>query len=246
MRSLIAGNWKMHGTFAWAQDQVRKLVRNAANGVPCDVLVCPPATLLAEVTGSLRDTGIMTGAQDCHHETHGSFTGDIAAAMLADLGCSHVLVGHSERRTAHGESNEEVMKKAAAAHRAGLVTIVCIGENRHERQAGKAFDATAEQLERSLPAGATQANTIVAWEPVWAIGTGDTAAPGDVVAMHRFLKGKLAARLGDCVRLLYGGSVNPSNCADLLAIDTVDGLLVGGASLDADRFWKVATFGAGE
>ncbi len=244
MRSLIAGNWKMHGTRAWARGQVRKLADNAANGLPCDVLVCPPATLLGEVTGSLRDTGILAGAQDCHHETHGAFTGDIAATMLAELGCSHVLVGHSERRTAHRESSEDVMRKAAAAHRAGLVAIVCIGENRHERQAGKAFETTADQLTRSLPVGATQANTIVAWEPVWAIGSGDTAAPGDVVVMHRFLKDKLAAMLGDRVRLLYGGSVTPSNSGELLAIESVDGLLVGGASLDADRFWQIVTLGA--
>ena len=182
--------------------------------------------------------------QDCHHATHGAFTGDIAATMLADLGCSHVLVGHSERRTTHRESSHDVRRKAVAAHQAGLVAIVCIGEDRDERRAGKAFDTAAGQLARSLPADATAANTVIAWEPVWAIGTGDTASAADVVAMHRFLKQQLIALLGHGVRVLYGGSVNPSNARELLAIESVDGLLVGGASLDPDRFWQIATEGA--
>lgn len=231
----------MHGTLAWARNQTRRLAEKARNGLPCDVLVCPPATLLNTVAGPLRDAGILVGAQDCHHETHGAFTGDIAASMLADLGCSHVLVGHSERRTAHRESSRNVRRKAAAAHQAGLVAIICIGEDREERRAGKAFDTAAGQLTRSLPADATAANTVIAWEPVWAIGTGDTASAADVVAMHRFLKQQLIALLGDGVRLLYGGSVNPSNSRELLAIEPVDGLLVGGASLDPDRFWQIAT-----
>lgn len=243
MRSLIAGNWKMHGTLAWAQDQAGRLAAKAGNGLPCDVLVCPPATLLNTVAGPLRDAGILVGAQDCHHETHGAFTGDIAAAMLADLGCSHVLVGHSERRTTHRESSHDVRRKAVAAHQAGLVAIICIGEDRDERRAGKAFETTAGQLTRSLPAEATAANTVIAWEPVWAIGTGETANAADVVAMHRFLKQQLIALLGDGVRLLYGGSVNPSNSRELLAIEPVDGLLVGGASLDPDGFWQIATDG---
>ncbi|MCE2519071.1 MAG: triose-phosphate isomerase [Alphaproteobacteria bacterium] len=244
MRSLIAGNWKMHGTLAWAEDQARRLAEKARNGLPCDVLVCPPATLLNSVAGLLRDTGILVGAQDCHHETHGAYTGDIAATMLADLGCSHVLVGHSERRTSHGEGSRDVRKKAKAAHQAGLVAIICIGENRDERRAGKAFDTAADQLARSFPVSATAANTVIAWEPVWAIGTGDTANAADVLAMHRFLKQQLMARLGEGVRLLYGGSVNPSNSRELLAIEPVDGLLIGGASLDPDRFWQIATDGA--
>ncbi len=243
MRSLIAGNWKMHGTVAWAGDQTARLAEKAADGLPCDVLVCPPATLLATVAGPMRQAGILVGAQDCHHETHGAFTGDIAAPMLADLGCSHVLAGHSERRTTHRESSDDVRKKAMAAHHAGLVAIVCIGENRDERRAGKAFDTAQDQLVRSLPAAATAANTAIAWEPVWAIGTGETASAEDVLAMHRFLKQQLKARLGDGVRLLYGGSVNPSNSRALLAIEPVDGLLIGGASLDADSFWQIVSEG---
>ena len=244
MRSLIAGNWKMHGTLAWARDQARRLAEMAENGLPCDVLICPPATLLNTVAEPLRDAGILVGAQDCHHATHGAFTGDIAASMLADLGCSHVLVGHSERRTIHRESSHDVRRKAAAAHQAGLVAIICIGEDRDERKSGKAFDTAAGQLTRSLPADATAANTVIAWEPVWAIGTGDTASAADVAAMHRFLKQQLIALLGDGVRILYGGSVNPSNSRELLAIEPVDGLLVGGASLEPDRFWQIATEGA--
>ena len=244
MRSLIAGNWKMHGTLAWAGDQARRLAEKTRNGLPCDVLVCPPVTLLGALSGPLRDAGILLGAQDCHHETHGAFTGDIAASMLVDLGCSHVLVGHSERRSLHRESSHDVRKKAMAAHQAGLVAIICIGENRNERREGKAFDTTANQLACSLPAGATAANTVIAWEPVWAIGTGDTASAADVLAMHRFLKQQLMALLGDGVRLLYGGSVNPSNSRELLAIEQVDGLLIGGASLDPDRFWQIAADGA--
>ena len=244
MRSLIAGNWKMHGTLAWAGDQARRLAERTRNGLPCDVLVCPPATLLGTVAEPLRDAGILLGAQDCHHETHGAFTGDIAATMLADLGCSHVLVGHSERRSLHRESSDDVRKKAMAAHRAGLVSIICIGEDRDERRAGKAFDTAANQLARSIPSGASAANTVVAWEPVWAIGTGETASAADVRAMHRFLKQQLMALLGEGVRILYGGSVNPSNSRTLLAIEQVDGLLIGGASLDADRFWQIVTDGA--
>ena len=208
MRSLIAGNWKMHGTLAWAGDQARRLADKTRNGLPCDVLVCPPATLLGALAGPLRDAGILLGAQDCHHETSGAFTGDIAATMLADLGCSHVLVGHSERRSFHRESSHDVRRKAMAVHQAGLVAIICIGEDRNERRAGRAFDTTADQLACSLPAGATEANTIIAWEPVWAIGTGDTANAADVLAMHRFLKQQLMALVGDGVRLLYGGSVS--------------------------------------
>ncbi len=244
MRSLVAGNWKMNGTLAWARNQARRLAEMAGNGLPCDVLICPPATLLNTVAEPLRDAGILVGGQDCHHASHGAFTGDIAATMLADLGCSHVLVGHSERRTIHRESSHDVRRKAMAAHQAGLVAIVCIGEGREERRAGKAFDATAGQLAGSLPADATAANTVIAWEPVWAIGTGDTANAADVVAMHQFLKQQSSALLGDGVRVLYGGSVNPSNSRELLAIEPVDGLLVGGASLDPDTFWQIAADGA--
>ncbi len=244
MRSLIAGNWKMHGTVAWAGDQARRLAENSRNGLPCDVLVCPPVTLLGMLAGPLRDAGILLGAQDCHHETHGAFTGDVAATMLADLGCSHVLVGHSERRTCHRESSHDVRKKAMAAHQAGLVAIICIGENRNERREGRALDTVADQLARSLPAGATAANTVIAWEPVWAIGTGDTAQAADVLAMHRFLKQQSITLVDEGVRLLYGGSVNPSNSRELLDIEQVDGLLIGGASLDPDGFWQIATDGA--
>ena len=244
MRSLIAGNWKMHGTLAWGANQARSLACRAKDGLPCDVLVCPPATLLNTVAGPLSDAGILLGAQDCHHAAEGAFTGDIAAPMLVDIGCSHVLVGHSERRTSHQESSHDVMKKAMAAHQAGLVAIICVGEDRDERRAGRARDAVARQLARSLPVEVTATNTVIAWEPIWAIGTGETASAADVLAMHGFLKERATAQLGEGVRVLYGGSVNPANARELLAIDPVDGLLVGGASLDPDRFWSIITEGA--
>ena len=237
----------MHGMLADTSARAGRLREHALAGLPCDVLICPPSTMLGVVSRLVRDSGILLGGQDCHGGQSGAFTGDIAAAMLADLGCSHVLAGHSERRRNHGETDHNVRRKAAAAHRAGLVAIVCMGEDGKQRRAGMAFDVVESQLKNSLPEGATAANTIVAWEPVWAIGTGETATPADVSIMHRFLKEALAGRLGDearDMRLLYGGSVNSANAGELLAIEDVDGMLVGGASLDVDHFWHIVECGS--
>ena len=247
MRSLIAGNWKMHGTLAESSARAGRLREHALGGLPCDVLICPPATVLGVLARSLRDCGILVGGQDCHAEAGGAFTGDIAAAMLADLGCSHVLVGHSERRRGHAETDGDVCRKAAAAHAAGLVAIVCLGEDRNARQAGLAYDVVRGQLRNSLPESVTAKNTIVAWEPVWAIGSGDTATPADAAPMHRAIRGELVDRFGGegaAIRLLYGGSVNSGNAGQLLDIADVDGALVGGASLDPDGFWRIVRCGS--
>ncbi len=244
MRSLVVGNWKMHGLLADACERARRLGAHASGGMPCDVLICPPSTVLHPVALLLAESGIRLGGQDCHEEESGAYTGDIAAPMLADLGCSHVLLGHSERRRRHGESDRTVRSKAAAAHRAGLVAIVCVGEGGEDRRAGRAAEVVAEQVRNAIPGTASPANTIVAWEPVWAIGTGESATPEDAAAMHGVLKGVLAqCGRTDAMRLLYGGSVNDDNAGELLSIGTVDGLLVGGASLDADRFWRIVEAG---
>ena len=246
MRSLIAGNWKMNSLLVDGLERVGAIAARADGANVCDVLLCPPATLLGELAARLRESAILLGAQDCHAEVGGAFTGDVSAPMLADIGCSHVIVGHSERRRGHGETDALVAAKARAAHDAGLVAIVCLGESAEQRDAGKAGDIVREQLRRSVPPSADGSNTIVAYEPVWAIGTGDTATPDDVAAMHRTLREDLLNVLGDGgagVRLLYGGSVNAGNAVDLLAIPDVDGALVGGASLNADAFWKIVESG---
>ena len=243
MRALIAGNWKMNGLRADALERLAGFKARAAGAAPrCEVLVCPPATLIAETAAALSGTGLLVGGQDCHAEDKGAFTGDVAAAMLADLGCSHVIVGHSERRRYHHESDSVVAAKAAAAHRAGLVAIVCLGESAEERSQGRAAEVVTDQLAGSLPPSATAANTVVAYEPIWAIGTGNTATPGDVAEIHAVLRDSLCERLdgeGEALRLLYGGSVNAGNAAELLRVPHVDGALVGGASLKPDDFWAI-------
>jgi len=243
-RPLVAGNWKMNGLAADALPRVRDLVeRMAREPAPCDVLVCPPATLLAQVASATKGTALLLGGQDCHASEKGAHTGDIAAAMLADAGCRYVIVGHSERRRDHGEDDATVKAKAAAAHKAGLVAIVCLGERQEERDAGSTKAVVTRQLAGSLPEGATAANTVVAYEPVWAIGTGRTATLEQIAEVHGWLRAELAARLkgeGAGVRLLYGGSVTGANAAGILATAEVDGALVGGASLKADEFWTIA------
>lgn len=240
-RILIAGNWKMNMHAA----DGRALAEAVAGGATdvCDVLLCPPATLLATVIDAVADSGVSVGGQDCHAAASGAHTGDIAAEMLADLGCSHVIAGHSERRADHGEDDAAVRAKAEAAHRAGLVAIICVGETEAERDAGKANDVVAGQLQGSLPEGSTAASTVVAYEPVWAIGTGKTATPQDVADMH----GHIRALLPDAsmMQILYGGSVKPANAAELLALDDVDGALVGGASLKAEDFLAIAAAAPG-
>ena len=239
IRPLVAGNWKMNGVaarLAEAQAVGEALIQSTAGA---DVMICPPATLLAQMAWTLKGSKVLLGGQDCHAAASGAFTGDVSAEMLADAGATAVIVGHSERRAAHGELDRMVRAKAAAAHRAGLTAIVCVGETAGERNAGLTETVVHRQLEASLPDAATSANTVVAYEPVWAIGTGLTPTAQDVARVHAAIRQALNKRFGEegeAMRILYGGSVNPSNAAELLAIANVNGALVGGASLKASDF----------
>lgn len=235
-RPLIAGNWKMHGLKADA-GWVEAFAAAADTGA-CDVLVCPPFTLLETMGGLLSRHGLALGAQNCAEEAEGAFTGDVSAAMLADAGCSHVIVGHSERREGHAESDALVRRKALAAIEAGLVPVICVGEHRAERDSGQAVETVLAQLAGSLPdIPATQ--LVVAYEPVWAIGTGLTAGPEEAQAMHAAIRAAFPGADRDRLRILYGGSVKPGNAAALMACPDVDGALVGGASLDPDAFAQI-------
>jgi triosephosphate isomerase len=239
-RPLVAGNWKMNVA---APAEFAKMVEGARGLTAIDIMVCPPATLLAELAVAARDSPMRIGGQDCHAEPAGAFTGDIAAEMLKGAGASAVIVGHSERRTYHRETDADVRAKALAARRAGLLAIVCVGETRAEREAGRALEVVGKQLDGSLPAGATAENLVVAYEPVWAIGTGLTPTPGDVAEMHGFIRRNLAERFaaaGEGIRILYGGSVKASNAKELMGVTDVDGALIGGASLKADEFLAIA------
>jgi triosephosphate isomerase len=246
-RPLIAGNWKMNGLERPALAEIGKLSRKlkARKRVGCDVLICPPATLLAPLGRKIKDLGLQrrlaVGGQDCHGAASGAHTGDIAAEMLADAGCRYVIVGHSERRADHGESDAVVKAKAEAALRAGLTAIVCVGETLKERDAGQALRVVGRQVKGSLPAGATAKSVVVAYEPVWAIGTGRTPTAEDVAKVHAHIRKILVKSLkdGSSVRILYGGSVKASNAGELMAISNVDGALVGGASLTAADFWPI-------
>jgi triosephosphate isomerase len=246
-RPLIAGNWKMNGLRFSALAEIERLcnlVAFTAGPMPL-VAVCPPATLIGPVAAKIAERGltlrIAVGGQDCHAGESGAHTGDIAAVMLRDAGAAYCIVGHSERRADHGETSEQVAAKAAAAIAAGLTAIVCVGETLAERDAGRTIDVVGDQLAKSLPPGANAANCVVAYEPVWAIGTGRTPTVAEIAAVHDFARGRLAGREkhGSPVRLLYGGSVKPDNARDLMAIANVDGALVGGASLKAADFWPI-------
>ena len=231
MKSLIAGNWKMNGLSA-ATGEIEALLELFSGSSPDDrdVLICPPATLLAHFTTNYSDEGLMFGGQDCHSQVSGAHTGDISAAMLADAGAAYVIVGHSERRTDHGESDALVNEKAQAALRAGVTPIICVGESKAQRDAGLALKVVEDQLRGSLPQ--TQETLVVAYEPIWAIGTGVTPTSDDIVEMHAHIR----EICGIETRLLYGGSVKPSNAKEILALANVNGALVGGASLKADDF----------
>jgi triosephosphate isomerase len=241
MRPLVAGNWKMNG-LASSLGELAALKDALARQAPaCDVLVCPPATLIAQAAWLVKGAFAL-GGQDCHAAAKGAFTGDISAEMLSDAGASYVIVGHSERRQIHGESNGDVAAKAQAAWRAGLKAIVCVGESETQRNAGNATDICQGQLEASVPQDATPANTVIAYEPVWAIGTGKTPTRADIAAMHAHVRACLMARLGDGARkilILYGGSVNPGNAAEILNLPEVGGALVGGASLKSNDFLRI-------
>jgi triosephosphate isomerase (TIM) len=241
-RPLVAGNWKMNGLRASVAELAR-IVQGARELVTVDILVCPPATLVAEFAAAAAGSPVRIGAQDCHAEPAGAFTGDLSAEMLKDAGASAVIVGHSERRSYHRETDGDVRAKALAACRAGLCAIVCVGETRSERDSGRALSVVGTQLEGSVPDGATAANLVVAYEPVWAIGSGLTPTPSDIAEMHGLVRRRLVARFGtegEGIRILYGGSVKPANAKELMHVADVDGALVGGASLKADEFLAIA------
>jgi len=243
LRKLIAGNWKMNGLrsdgLALASDLAQRVQRD---GRGCDLLVCPPATLLLAVAEALAGSSIAVGGQDCHAEPFGAHTGDISAPMLKDAGCSHVILGHSERRTDHHESDALIRAKVNAAREAGLIAILCVGETAPQRDAGRTLEVVSRQLAGSLPDGMKAAQLVIAYEPVWAIGTGRTPTAADIAAVHGHIRAQLQRRVADAasVRLLYGGSVKPENARELLHVADVDGALVGGASLKAADFWAIA------
>jgi triosephosphate isomerase len=240
---LVAGNWKMNGLAASAGELAKIIAGAAALGAKADLMVCPPATLIASFAHAARGSGLTIGGQDCHADASGAHTGDIAAEMLADAGARAVIVGHSERRSDHRETDAQVRAKALAARRAGLIAIVCVGEQRAERESGQTLAIVGGQLDGSLPDGGTSANLVIAYEPVWAIGTGLTPTPADVAEVHAFVRQRLTERYGvegSQVRILYGGSVKPSNAKELLALANVNGALVGGASLKAADFLGIA------
>lgn len=238
----------MNGNAASSRALAAEIAKNLSNSSlsdQCDFLVAPPFLYLSLVRDALEVNGASTIAlsgQDCALTEDGAYTGDISAAMLADIGCSYVILGHSERRTLHGETSDEVAEKATRAHAKGLKTIICVGEKESERDTGHETDVIGSQLEMSLPATSNGGNTVIAYEPVWAIGTGKAATPEDIRLMHKFIREKLAGRLEDSakMRILYGGSVKAENAAEIFAVPDVDGALIGGASLDAQQFIDIA------
>jgi len=242
-KPLVAGNWKMNGLKA----SVRELATLSAKlkdvgRPPCEVLICPPMPSVQAFAATAKGTKIAIGGQDCHANESGAHTGDVSAEMLRDVGAKFVIVGHSERRADHGETSAEVRAKASAAHRAGLTAIVCVGETEAERDAGETLKVISGQLKGSLDDGFTAKRTVVAYEPVWAIGTGRTPTPDDVSKVHAHIRKRLIARFGDdgaAFRILYGGSVKPSNADELMSVPNVNGALVGGASLKASDFFGI-------
>jgi triosephosphate isomerase len=238
MRKFIVGNWKMNGVAA-SLGEAKDVAEGATGSV--DVMICPPATLIAQMRWATKDSPLKVGAQDCHPKASGAHTGDVSAEMLADSGASAVIVGHSERRSDHGETDAMVRAKAEAARRAGIMAIVCVGETEAERDAGHAEAVVSAQLAGSLPDG-DPADIVVAYEPVWAIGTGRVPVEGDIATMHSHIRSELTARFGPgggAIRILYGGSMKPDNAAAILAIGDVDGGLVGGASLKSRDFLAI-------
>jgi triosephosphate isomerase (TIM) len=239
IRPMVAGNWKMNGTTAALREP--RLLAGMLRDVKlkCDVMICPPATLIRRAKSVMRGSKIKVGGQDCHAAASGAHTGDISADMLKDAGATSVIVGHSERRTNHKEASAQVAAKAQAAHKSGLTAIICIGETLDERKGGKTLAVLTEQIKASVPAGCTAANTVIAYEPVWAIGTGLTPTVAEIAEAHAHIRAELSTAMpgeGPTTRILYGGSVKPSNAAELMAIANVNGALVGGASLKAVDF----------
>jgi triosephosphate isomerase (TIM) len=239
-RPLVAANWKMNGLKA-SIAELEKIIAGARSLAAVDLLVCPPATLIAGFAAKAQGTPVAIGGQDCHAEAAGAYTGDISAEMLRDAGATAVIVGHSERRRYHGESDAAVRAKALAARRAGLLAIICVGETRAERDAGRTSEVLRTQLNGSLPDDGQR--VAIAYEPVWAIGTGLTPTRDDIAEMHAFIRERVLSRFAETGRdvgILYGGSVKPGNARDLLRVDNVDGALVGGASLKAEEFLAIA------
>jgi triosephosphate isomerase len=240
---LVAGNWKMNGLAA-SEAELARIISGARDFAgKAEIMICPPTTLIAAFAGAARGSSVHIGAQDCHAEPSGAHTGDVSAEMLADAGARAVIVGHSERRADHHETDAQVRAKAQATWRAGLTAIVCVGEQRAEREGGKTLQVIGRQLDGSLPDGATATNTVVAYEPVWAIGTGLTPTAKDVAEVHAFIRDRLGKRFASQagnVRILYGGSVKPDNARQLLSVPNVNGALVGGASLKAADFLGIA------
>ena len=240
---LVAGNWKMNGLKASAAELGRIIQGAGELRHKVDLMICPPATLLMSFAAVALGSKVAIGAQDCHAEPAGAFTGDISAEMIADAGASAVILGHSERRAYHRESDAQVRAKGQAAWRAGLTAIICVGETKEQRASGETLKVVGSQLDGSVPDGATGKVLVIAYEPVWAIGTGLTPTPRDVAEVHGFIREQLTARFGEegeAVRLLYGGSVKPANAAELMGVANVHGALVGGASLKADDFLAIA------
>jgi triosephosphate isomerase len=240
-RKTIVANWKMNGRLTSGLNLARDVADMAVAQKPLsfDVVLCPPATLLWPIAEALMGTPVMLGGQDCHTANHGAYTGDISAGMLADLGCRYAILGHSERRRDHGESSELVAAKVAAAQLAGLTAIVCIGETQEQRASDSADAAIVQQLVASLPEKGQASQLIVAYEPVWAIGSGTIPEIDDICQTHRLIRRTLGA-VGEAVPVIYGGSVTPGNAAEILAEQEIDGVLVGGASLSSDGFWAIA------
>ena len=240
-RKLAAGNWKMNGRLA-DLDQLDRIMA-ACPAPAADLLICLPATLLHAAATRCADHALRIGGQDCHWQSAGAHTGDLSAGQLADAGASAVILGHSERRADHHEDSAIVRAKAQAAQAAGLIGVICVGETLAERDAGQTLDVIGAQLDASVPDGATGAATVIAYEPVWAIGTGRIATTDQIAEVHGFLRARLIARFGTAtgaaIRLLYGGSVKPDNAAQIFAVADVDGALVGGASLTADDFCPI-------
>src|SRR5690625_3587443 len=240
-RKLVAGNWKMNG-LGGSIAELEALIEGLSNDAGCDVLICPPAILIARLAERAAGSATAIGGQDCHAEAKGAHTGDISAEMLKDAGAASVILGHSERRSDHGEDDSTVNAKIHAAWRAGLTAILCIGESEAERDAGQTIDVVGRQLAASLPDGASGADTVIAYEPLWAIGTGRTPSSEEIAATHHAIREMLEKRLreeGGAIRILYGGSMNPGNAAEIMALDNIDGGLVGGASLKAADFLQV-------
>jgi triosephosphate isomerase len=243
MRKLAAGNWKMNGLKADGLALARDITGRAKQkALSCDLLLCPPATLLVPVAEAIAGSQVALGGQNCHAAEKGAHTGEISAPMLKDAGCRYVILGHSERRTDQGETDAQIQAKVVAAHKVGLIAIVCIGETLVERDGGETLAVISRQLAGSLPGGLDSASLVIAYEPVWAIGTGRTPTVEQIAEVHSHIRRELAGKVKDPsgVRILYGGSVKPSNARELMNVKDVDGALVGGASLIAADFWAIA------